>query len=126
MKVKNIETVEIQLIAGIKKYKLPAQTNFNNRKITGISIPKNSGQDTPLAGKTIDIKNSYITLNSAGKDVIKQLPLQDIVKDNDNGGGIFELESVVISNDKSEIEVLDINSQTFTNPQSILITFYFD
>lgn len=125
-KIKNCESIEIPIIAGTKKYKLPTQTNFRGKKITAIEcIPGEIMTYSALSRSIIGndgLKLGMLTLDVQGKEKVKQVPLRTLSRQMNNQRP-FEFDNFIINNDKSYVE--------FSNPesvdnQSLVLMFFFE
>ncbi|MEI6122280.1 MAG: hypothetical protein WCQ95_01495 [Bacteroidota bacterium] len=125
--IQNIELIEIQFVQGINKYKIPTQTNFKGKKIVGIEA---HGSDTALyspLGREIEVIGTiggYLSLDVAGREKVKQMPLMAL----NPGLNIFPrpFEGLIINNDKSYIELPAITVDATMAAKSILLLFFFE
>ena len=125
--IQNIELVEIPIVAGVNKYKIPTQTNFRGKKIVLIeAIGIELCGYTPLGKDVLDIRTStgYLSLDVAGREKVKQFPLNSI----DPAHVTFpkSFEGLVINNDKSFIEFPSADFSTGFDTTAFLLLFYFE
>ncbi len=125
--IQNIELVEISIVAGVIKYKIPTQTNFRGKKIVLIqACGEEVATVTPLGKTVLDYRTQtgYITLDVAGQEKVKQLPLSAI----DLTVNVFPrpFEGLIINNDKSFVEFPTAVFEAGDEVKAFLLLFFFE
>ncbi len=125
--IQNVELIEVPIVAGVSKYKIPTQTNFRGKKITLIeAIGENMCTVTPLGKDVLSLftQTGYLTLDIGGKEKVKLLPLNSI----DPSSITFPrpLDGFVINNDKSFVDFPASAFESADELKSFLLLFYFE
>lgn len=125
--IQNVEIVEIVTIAGVSRYKLPSQTSFRDKKVRAIEawdvsqVAKSPTNATVLNATAF--KNTFFTLCVAGRERIKDIPFPAL-SDPQNYKTKFEINGLVIDNDKSYVTISDTG--TISAGEVILLGIYFE
>jgi hypothetical protein len=123
--IANSETIEIEMVAGITKYKLPSQTNFRDKKILAVDSYYFGTMDKSPLGKALcntnAMKRAFVTLSAGGKEVIKSQPIVSM-QNSFQYGRKFEIAGHIINHDKSYVEFGD--STYIVAGEVVMLTFY--